>query len=60
MILGDPITYKKNMINIEIGLVTLKIKGITITINFDILPLGNDEVVLHRDFFFRRVVTAEN
>jgi len=34
------------LINLEIGLVMIKIKGKEITINFNILLLGNDEAVL--------------
>jgi len=46
MILGDLINYKEGIINLEIGLVIIKIKGREIIMNFDILLLGNDEVVL--------------
>ena len=46
MILKDPINYKGSIINLKTRLVTIKIKGKEITINFDILPLGNDKVVL--------------
>jgi len=46
MILRDLINYKKGIINLEIGLVIIRIKGKEITINFDILLLGNNEVVL--------------
>jgi len=46
MILGDLINYKGSIINLEIGLVMTKIKGKKIIMNFNILPLGNDEVVL--------------
>jgi len=46
MILGDLINYKGGIINLEIGLVTVRIKGKEIIINFDILLLGNDEAVL--------------
>jgi len=46
MILGDLINYKGGIINLEIGLVIIKIEGKEIIINFNILLLGNDEAVL--------------
>jgi len=46
MILGDLINYRGGIINLEIGLVTIRIKGKEIIMNFDILLLGNDKVVL--------------
>jgi len=46
IILKDLINYRGGIINLEIGLVIIKIKGKEITINFDILLLGNDETVL--------------
>jgi len=46
MILGDLINYKGGIINLEIGLVIIRIKGKKIIINFDILPLGNNKAVL--------------
>jgi len=46
MILGDLINYKGGIINLETGLVTIRIEGKEVIINFDILPLGNDEAVL--------------
>jgi len=46
MILKDLINYRGGIINIETGLVMIRIERKTITINFDILLLGNDEVVL--------------
>jgi len=46
MILGDLINYRGGIINLEIGLVMIRIKRKEITINFDILLLGNDEAVL--------------
>ena len=45
-ILGDPIFYKNKVIRIKIKLLKLKIKGQRIIINFNILLLGNNEVVL--------------
>jgi len=46
MILKDLINYKKYIINIEIGLVIIRIEGKTIIMNFNILPLGNNKIVL--------------
>ena len=46
MILGDPISYKNKVIYIKTEPVELKIKGRTIIINFNILPLRKDEAVL--------------
>jgi len=46
MILGDLINYRGGIINLEIGLVMIKIKGKEITMNFDILLLGNNKAVL--------------
>jgi len=46
MILRDLINYKGGIINLETGLVMTKIEGKEIIINFNILPLGNNEVVL--------------
>jgi len=46
MILGDLINYRGGIINLEIGLIIIKIKGKEITINFNILPLGNNKAVL--------------
>ena len=46
MILKDLINYKGNIINLEIGLVIIKIKGKEVIISFDILLLGNNKVVL--------------
>jgi len=46
MILGDLINYRGGIINLEIGLVIIRIKGKEIMMNFDILLLGNDKVVL--------------
>ena len=45
-IVGDPISYGNGIINIEIGPIRLKIKGKEIVMLFDILLLGNDEVIL--------------
>jgi len=46
MILGDLINYRGGIINLETGPVTMKIKGKEIVMNFDILLLGNDKIVL--------------
>jgi len=46
MILGDLINYRGGIINLETGLIIIRIKGKEVIINFDILPLGNNEVVL--------------
>jgi len=46
MILGDLINYRGGIINLEIGLVIIKIEGKEVIMNFDILLLGNDKVVL--------------
>jgi len=46
MILENLINYKGGIINLEIGLVIVRIEGKEITMNFDILSLGNDKVVL--------------
>jgi len=46
MILGDLINYRGGIINLEIGLVIIRIEGKEITMNFDILLLGNNKVVL--------------
>jgi len=46
MILGDLINYRESIINLEIGLVIIRIEGKEITMNFNILLLGNNEVVL--------------
>jgi len=46
MILKDLINYKGNIINLEIGLVIIRIEGKEVMMNFNILLLGNDKVVL--------------
>jgi len=46
IILKDLINYKGGIINLEIGLVIIKVKGKEVTINFNILLLGNNEAVL--------------
>jgi len=44
--LKDLISYKGGIINLEIGLVIIKIKRREVIMNFDILLLGNNKVVL--------------
>jgi len=46
MILRDLINYKGGIINLEIGLVIVRIKEKEIIMNFNILPLGNNKAVL--------------
>jgi len=46
IILRDLINYKGNIINLEIGLVIIRIKGKKIIMNFNILLLGNNKAVL--------------
>ena len=46
MIAGDLISYGNRIINIETGLVRLKIEGKEIVISFDILLLENNEIIL--------------
>jgi len=46
IILGDLINYRGGIINLEIGLVIIRIEGKEVIMNFDILLLGNNEAVL--------------
>jgi len=46
MILRDLINYRGGIINLEIGLVTIRIEEREIIMNFDILLLGNNKAVL--------------
>jgi len=46
MILKDLINYRGNIINLKIGLVIIRIKGKEVIMNFNILLLGNNKVVL--------------
>jgi len=46
MILGNLINYNRGIINLKIEPVMIEIEGKEITMNFDILPLGNNEAVL--------------
>ncbi len=43
---GDLIIYRDRIIQIETGLVKVEIKGQRVSISFNILLLGKDEVVL--------------
>jgi hypothetical protein len=43
---GDPVPYRDGIINLEIGPVQVNIKRRNIMVNFNILPLGQDEAVL--------------
>ena len=45
-ITGKKVSYRGGIINLEIGLVQLKIKGRPIKMSFNILPLGRDKAVL--------------
>jgi len=46
IILRDLINYRGGIINLEIGLVIIRIKRKEVTMNFDILLLGNNKAVL--------------
>jgi len=46
MILKDLINYRGGIINLEIGLVIIRIKRKEIMMNFDILLLRNNEAIL--------------
>jgi len=46
IILRDLINYRGSIINLETGLVIIRIEGKEIIMNFDILLLGNDKAVL--------------
>jgi len=46
IILRDLINYKEEVINIEIKLTIIRIKGKEIIMSFNILPLGHNKVVL--------------
>jgi hypothetical protein len=46
MILGELVLHKDRMINLEIRLIQINIKGRDIIVNFNILPLRQDEAVL--------------
>jgi len=46
MILGDLINYRGGIINLETGLVIIRIEGKKVMMNFNILLLENNKVVL--------------
>jgi hypothetical protein len=46
IILGDLVLYKDGIINLEIRLVQVNIKGRDIIVNFNIILLGQDKAVL--------------
>jgi hypothetical protein len=46
IILEDPVLYRDKIINLETRLVQVNIKGRDIIVNFNILLLGQDKVVL--------------
>jgi len=46
IILKDLINYRGGVINIEIEIIIIRIKGKEIIISFNILPLDNNKVVL--------------
>jgi len=46
MILRDLINYKGNIINLETGLIIIRIERKEVIINFNILLLRNDKAVL--------------
>ena len=46
IVLGDLILYREGVINIETGLILVKIKGRNLIIIFNILLLGKDKVIL--------------
>ena len=46
LILKDPISYKNRVIYLKTKLIQLQIKGRSIYISFNILPLGNNKAVL--------------
>ena len=45
-ILGKPVLYKNGIINLETKPIQVNIKGQSIIINFNILPLETDKAVL--------------
>ena len=45
-ILGELVLYKNGIINLKTGPIQVNIKKQSITVNFNILPLRTDEVVL--------------
>ena len=45
-ILGELVLYKNNIINLKTRPIQVNIKGRSITVNFNILLLGQDKIVL--------------
>ena len=45
-ILGELVLYRNSIINLKTGPIQVNIKGRSITINFNILPLGTDKAIL--------------
>ena len=41
-----PVLYRDSIINLKTGPIQVDIKGQSITVNFNILPLGTDKAVL--------------
>ena len=46
IILGELVLYKDSIINLKIKPIQINIKGRSITVNFNILPLGLNKAVL--------------
>ena len=46
IILKKPITYKNGIINLKVGPILVNIKGWSVIVNFNILLLRTDKVVL--------------
>ena len=46
IILGELVLYKNNIINLKTGPIQVNIKGRSIIVNFNILPLKTDKAVL--------------
>jgi len=46
MILKDLINYRGGIINLKTGLIIIRIEGKEVMINFNVLLLGNNKVVL--------------
>ena len=49
-ILGDPITYRDNIIRLKTELLSIKLEGQIIKVSFNILPLRNNKAVLKMPF----------
>jgi len=46
IILGNPIAYRRGIINLKIGLIQLTIKGRLVKVSFNILLLRKDKAIL--------------